>query len=215
MILNCAEELILLSIDDQTNSFYRITNINFNVALIGALLMDLALRKRIDVDLEGIYVLSTEPTGDKFLDAILENLIETEAGNQPAVLVGQLYNSMGHLKDKLLQDLEEKGIIKVNQCKVLWLFKKRRYPVIDQKEEEEVLSRIRKTVLTDVDPEPRDLALIALLNICNLMDKIFTQEELEQRSERLEQLKKQDLISPAVKRIIGEMQVLITTSYTP
>jgi len=215
MILNCAEELILLSIDDQTNYFYRITNINFNVALIGALLMDLALRKRIDVDLEGIYVLSTEPTGDKFLDAILENLIETEAGNQPAVLVGQLYNSMGHLKDKLLQDLEEKGIIKVSQCKVLWLFKKRRYPVIDQKEEEEVLSRIRKTVLTDVDPEPRDLALIALLNICNLMDKIFTQEELEQRSERLEQLKKQDLISPAVKRIIGEMQVLITTSYTP
>ncbi|HPX58475.1 MAG TPA: GPP34 family phosphoprotein, partial [Candidatus Cloacimonas acidaminovorans] len=208
MILNCAEELILLSIDDQTNSFYRITNINFNVALIGALLMDLALRKRIDVDLEGIYVLSTEPTGDKFLDAILENLIETEAGNQPAVLVGQLYNSMGHLKDKLLQDLEEKGIIKVSQCKVLWLFKKRRYPIIDQKEEEEVLSRIRKTVLTDVDPEPRDLALIALLNICNLMDKIFTNDELEQRSERLEQLKKLDLISPAVKRIIGEMQVL-------
>ncbi|HQF35942.1 MAG TPA: GPP34 family phosphoprotein, partial [Candidatus Cloacimonas sp.] len=207
MILNCAEELILLSIDDQTNSFYRITNINFNVALIGALLMDLALRKRIDVDLEGIYVLSTEPTGDKFLDAILENLIETEAGNQPAVLVGQLYNSMGHLKDKLLQDLEEKGIIKVSQCKVLWLFKKRRYPIIDQKEEEEVLSRIRKTVLTDVDPEPRDLALIALLNICNLMDKIFTNDELEQRSERLEQLKKLDLISPAVKRIIGEMQV--------
>jgi len=215
MLLNCAEELILLAIDDQTNSFYRITSINFNVALIGALLMDLALRKRIDVDLEGIYVLSTEPTGDKFLDAILENLIETEAGNQPAVLVGQLYNSMGHLKDKLLQDLEEKGIIKVSQCKVLWLFKKRRYPVIDQKEEEEVLSRIRKTVLTDVDPEPRDLALIALLNICNLMDKIFTNDELEQRSERLEQLKKLDLISPAVKRIIGEMQVLITTSYTP
>lgn len=214
MILNCTEELILLSIDDQTNSFYRITNINFNVALIGALLMDLALRKRIDVDLEGIYVLSTEPTGDKFLDAILENLIETEAGNQPAVLVGQLYNSMGHLKDKLLQDLEEKGIIKVSQCKVLWLFKKRRYPIIDQKEEEEVLSRIRKTVLTDVDPEPRDLALIALLNICNLMDKIFTNDELEQRSERLEQLKKLDLISPAVKRIIGEMQVLITTTYT-
>ncbi|HOT40468.1 MAG TPA: GPP34 family phosphoprotein, partial [Candidatus Syntrophosphaera thermopropionivorans] len=135
MLLNCAEELIILAIDDQTNSFYRISNININVALIGALLMDLALRKRIDVGLEGIYVLSTEPTGDEFLDTILENLVETEAGNQPAVLVGHLYNSMVHLKDKLLQSLEEKGIIKVSQCKVLWLFKKRRYPVIDQKEE--------------------------------------------------------------------------------
>ncbi|HPA24457.1 MAG TPA: GPP34 family phosphoprotein, partial [Candidatus Cloacimonas sp.] len=88
MLLNCAEELIILAIDDQTNSFYRISNININVALIGALLMDLALRKRIDVGLEGIYVLSTEPTGDEFLDTILENLVETEAGNQPAVLVG-------------------------------------------------------------------------------------------------------------------------------
>ena len=103
MLLNCAEELIILAIDDQTNSFYRISNININVALIGALLMDLALRKRIDVGLEGIYVLSTEPTGDEFLDTILENLVETEAGNQPAVLVGHLYNSMVHLKDKLLQ----------------------------------------------------------------------------------------------------------------
>ena len=65
MLLNCAEELIILAIDDQTNSFYRISNININVALIGALLMDLALRKRIDVGLEGIYVLSTEPTGNE------------------------------------------------------------------------------------------------------------------------------------------------------
>ena len=214
MLLNCAEELIILAIDDHTNSFYRISNININVALIGALLMDLALRKRIDVGLEGIYVLSTEPTGDEFLDTILENLVETEAGNQPAVLVGHLYNSMVHLKDKLLQSLEEKGIIKVSQCKVLWLFKKRRYPVIDQKEEEEVLSRIRKTILTDVKPEPRDLALLALLQICGLMDKIFTKEELEQRSARLKLLNNMDLISPAVKRIIGEMQVLLTTTYT-
>ena len=202
MLLNCAEELIILAIDDQTNSFYRISNININVALIGALLMDLALRKRIDVDLKGIYVLSTEPTNDKFLDTILENLVETEAGNQPAVLVGQLYNSMVHLKDKLLQSLEEKGIIKVSQCKVLWLFKQRRYPVIDQKEEEEVLSRIKRTVLTDIKPDPREMALIALLQICGLMDKIFTKEELEQRSARLELLNNMDLISPAEKRII-------------
>jgi len=213
-MLNCAEELILLAIEDKTNTFYKITNINFNVALIGALLMDLALRKRIDVDMEGINILSTEKTGDKFLDTVLENLMNSETGNEPANLVAQLYNSMGHLKNKLLQDLEDKGILKASQCKVFWLFKQRRYPVIDQKEEEEVLSRIRKTVLTDIEPEPRDLALIALLNICNLMDKIFTQEELEQRHNRLEQLKKMDLISPAVKRIIGEMQVLITTSYT-
>lgn len=65
-MLNCAEELILLAIEDKTNTFYKITNINFNVALIGALLMDLALRKRIDVDMEGINILSTEKQETNF-----------------------------------------------------------------------------------------------------------------------------------------------------
>jgi len=49
-MLNCAEELLLLSIDDESGAFYRMTNVNLQLALVGALLMDLALRNRIDAD---------------------------------------------------------------------------------------------------------------------------------------------------------------------
>lgn len=212
-MLNCAEELILLAIDDVSNSFHKIT-ININVALIGALLMDLALQKRICVTPENIRILSTEKTDDKFLNEILEILNDFGTNCEPVALFSQLYNQRCNLKTKLLQDLEDKGIIKVNESKVLWLFKQRHYPVVDQKEEEEVLFRIRKIVLTDVEPEPRELALIALLKICGLLNNIFTDEELQQRKERFIQLKQMDEISPAVNKIIGEMQVLITTSYT-
>ncbi|MDY0152916.1 MAG: GPP34 family phosphoprotein [Candidatus Cloacimonas sp.] len=212
-MLNCAEELILLALDDESGAFYRTTSINFNLALIGALMMDLVLRKRIDIDLEHIYIISNEPTGDVFLDHVLDVAGEPESSGETAKLVRYLYNSLEHLKEKLLESLEHKGVVRVEESKVLWLFKQRRYPVIDCTEEEEVLCRIRKTVLSDIIPKPKDLALIALLDTCDLMDKLFSKEELHLRQDRIDVLRKMDLISHAVNRIIGEVQVMIASTF--
>jgi hypothetical protein len=212
-MLNCAEELILLALDDESGTFYRTTSINFELALVGALLMDLVLKNRIAVDLDYVHVISHKATGDEFLDLVLKEAAQPEASGNTSELVRHLYNCMEHLKDKLLQSLEHKGIVKVEESKVLWLFKQRRYPVIDSREEEEVLTRIRKTVLTDIIPEPRDLALIALLDTTDLMDKIFSKEELHQSMQRIEALRKMDLISHAVNRIIGEVQVMIASTF--
>ncbi|HQQ68675.1 MAG TPA: GPP34 family phosphoprotein, partial [Candidatus Cloacimonadota bacterium] len=63
-MLNCAEELVLLAIDDESGAFHRMIDVNFNLSLVGALIMDLALRNRVDSDLEHIYVISKEPTND-------------------------------------------------------------------------------------------------------------------------------------------------------
>lgn len=212
-MLNCAEELILLALDDESGAFYRMNNINFNLALVGALLMDLALRNRIDVDMDHLFVISKQPTGDVFLDHILEVVANPESSGDTSKLVRYLYNSLEHLKDKLLQSLEHKGIIRLSESKVLWLFKLRRYPVIDNREEKEVLTRIRETVLTEIIPEAKDLALIALLDSCDLMDKIFSKEELNAHLERIDILKKMDLISHAVNRIIGEVQVMLAATF--
>jgi hypothetical protein len=212
-VLNCAEELILLALDDESGAFHRTTNVNFNLALVGALLMDLALRNRIDVDLNHIYVINKDKTGDRFLDHILEILAQPETSGDTAKLVRYLYNSLEYLRDKLLESLDQKGIIRVSESKVLWLFNKRRYPVIDNKEETEVLTRIRETVLTDVIPEPKDLALIALVNTCDLMDKLFSKEELAEHQERIEILRRMDLIGHAVNKIIEEVQIMIASTF--
>ncbi len=212
-MLNCAEELILLAIDDESGAFYRMTNVNFNLALVGALLMDLALRNRLDADLSHIYVIDKTPTGDPYLDQILLTISSPDASGDTATLVRQLYNNLELLRDKLLKSLEEKGVIRVTESKVLWLFKQRRYPVIDNREEKEVLSRIRETVTTDVIPEPKDVVLISLLYTCDLMDKIFTKEELHKHQKRIEIIQKMDLISHAVNRIIGEVQVMINSAF--
>lgn len=212
-MLNAAEELILLALNDDTGDFHRMTNVNFNLALVGALLMDLALKNRIDVDLKRLYVVNKDKTGDPFLDHILSVIGERESSCETSVVVRHLYNTLEYLKDKLLDSLASQGIVKAVDNKILWLFKKRRYPVIEQKEEKEVLSRIRETILTDVIPEAKDVALISLVNTCDLMDKLFTKEELESHTTRIEALKKMDLIGQAVNSIIEEVQIMIASTF--
>jgi hypothetical protein len=212
-MLNYAEELILLAIDDDTGSFYHMTSINLHLALVGALLMDLANRNRIGVESDKLSLINLGPTGDKFLDQILQLINEPQCSTDTATLVRQLYNSLDSLREKLLESLEEKGIIRFTESKVLWLFKQRRYPVVDNREEVEVKTRIRSIICEGAYPEPRDIAMLSLLYTCDLMDKVFSSEELGHYQNRIESLRKKDLIGQAVNRIIGEVQAMISSTF--
>lgn len=212
-MLSLAEDLILLALDDETGTFFRLTDINFSLALVGALFMDLAIRGRIDIDAQNLFVVSREETGDPLLDKTLQLISSPECSCNTTDLIRNVYNAIPGLKDSLLQSLFAKGIVEQKEEKILWLFNHRRYPVINDTEEQEVLSRIRSSVLQERNPDSRDIVLIALLGVCDLLEKIFTREELNTHRERIEFLKSMDLISHAVNKIIAEIQMMIASSY--
>ncbi|MDP2173773.1 MAG: GPP34 family phosphoprotein [Candidatus Cloacimonadaceae bacterium] len=212
-MLNCAEELILIAIDDESGDFHRMTSLNFNLALVGALLADLGLKERIDVSENYLHIVGEGHTGDQVLDNVLDVLKDCETPCDTGKLIRYLFNTMDKLKENLLASLEQKGIVACRESKFLWLFNKRRYPVIDNREEIEALTHIRKAVLTDDPPDPKDLALIALIDICDLMDKIFSKEELHARAERIEILRNLDYIGHAVHKILNDVQIMIASAF--
>ncbi|MDZ4181904.1 MAG: GPP34 family phosphoprotein, partial [Candidatus Cloacimonadaceae bacterium] len=181
--------------------------------LVGALLADLGIRERIDVSEDHLHIVGEGHTNDPILDKVLDVLKECEAPCDTGKLIRYLFNTLDNLKDQLLASLEQKGIIACRESKFLWLFNKRRYPVIDSREEMEALTRIRKAVLTDDPPEPKDLALIALIDICDLMDKIFSKEELQTRAERIDILRNLDYIGHAVHKILNDVQIMIASAF--
>lgn len=212
-MLNLAEDLILLALDDQTGSFYRMTDVNFNLALVGALFMNLAILERLDVDQQNLFISSTEETGDLILDETLKLLAAPENSCDTAELIRMVYNSVPNLREKLLESLKQKGIVEMKEEKVFWLFNHRRYPVVDNKEEQEILSRIKAVVLREEAPEQKDIVLISLLCVCDLLDKVFTKEELQTHCARLELLRSMDLIAHSVNKIIAEIQMMIASTF--
>ncbi len=205
-MLSFAEEIFLLALDDEAGTLRPISGLALGEALVGAVLMDLALMNRIDTDPKILRVVDGAPTGDAFLDAFLHKM-QQAAGPHPishwlAVLSGQA----GRIQESVLSHLIGKGILKQENRKILWVFEVRRYPMINNREYKEVKSRLRELILSDDLPDPRDAVLISLVNACRLFDVIFTAQELEKVRPRINQLSKLDLIGQEVARAVREIE---------
>ncbi len=210
--LTFAEELLLLAINDDKGSFVEMPSMSLEYALAGAILMELAFLNRIDTDLKLLDVTDNTPTGDKTLDTVLSQLVSHEKSAK--CWVQEIACNYQNIKDVLLQRLVDRGILKVDEHKILWVFSTRRYPMIDNTQETEVRTRIRHIILTDELPDPRDVVIISLIQACDLVDELFEPSERKQAYKRIVQLSKMDLIGQAVNKAVNDLNEIVTTTVT-
>ena len=208
-MLSFAEEIVLLLLDDASGEFVELPEAVFEVAVAGAALMDLAVRNRIDTDLEQLMVVDRAPVDDDILDDALRRL-GVPAGDLN--IVHALYDivpQVGAYKARALTRLVAHGILREENGRHLWVFRTRRYPVIDDAEQREVRARLRQILLTDEIPEARDIALICLINACRLLRLLLGEQEIAGAAPRVEQLRKMDLIGQAVAKSTSECAAII------
>jgi golgi phosphoprotein 3 len=212
-MLTFGEELVLLALNDEKGDFgFNLSRMKFENALAGTVLMDLAFLNRIDTDLEHLILVDKTPTQDALFDAVIA-LIAAEAGPRSAGdWIREVRYRHPNLRGAFLQKLLDRGILKQAEQKILWVFKQRRYPVIDNREEKEVKARIRETVLEQGIPDPRDVVLISLMTACDLIDEVFSKEERKKALDRIEQLSRMDLIGQAIFETILK-DIIIPISY--
>ncbi len=212
-MLSFAEELLLLALNDEKGVIIDKTSVKYG--LIGAVLMDLALRNRIDTDPENLMIVDTTPTGDAILDEVLTKIAQSSTDKTIRYWIVNLSYDSKAIEEKLLNRLIQKGILKKKEQKILWVFSLRRYPVQDKKEEKEVKTRLREVIFSDMIPDPRDIVLTSLIKACYLTNEIFSDKEINVVRERIEQIAKMDLIGQAVSKVIESIiqAIAMTTPY--
>lgn len=216
-MLTFAEEIMLLILDDD-GSFLPTRGGAVEYILAGAVLMDLAFANRIDTDLEHLTCLDTTPTGNPILDQALAHIADS---SQPKDTRGWIETLAGQdtteIRQQALASLIERGILESQDKKFLWVFRARRYPTIDGRVEREVRLRISDVLLSDDIPDPRDVAMICLVDAAGFLRDIFTAGELERATPRVEQLRKMDLIGHEVGSVIAEIErsVMMAMAISP
>lgn len=206
-MLRFAEEILLMALDDQTGKLHALPERALDLALAGAILMELAFQRRIDTDQTRLMLYDGTPTGDEHLDATLEKLKSKDGETTIQTALGMVAHDAARIRSATFHSLVEKGILREESCRFFFMFRERRYPVVDNAEEKEVKTRIREVVLTpDAIPEPRDVALICLMNACDLSHTVFTPEELKEVRPRIQQIAKMDFIGQALAKAISEIQ---------
>jgi golgi phosphoprotein 3 len=215
-MLGFPEEIVLLLLNEADGEFVPLPESVFAIVMAGAALMDLALHNRIDSDLEHMTVVDRTPVGDDILDDVLDSLPEGDNESEfdiPEALF-DVARRAEEYRARALKRLVARGILKEENGRHLWVFRTRRYPVIDDSEQQEVRTRLRQLLLSDDIPEPRDIVLVCLLDACALLGFVLSEEELEAATPRVEQLRKMDLIGQAVTRAASETEAIIKFAAT-
>ena len=213
-MLRFAEETILLLLNDGDGRFARVPKWSLDYALAGGVLMDLALENRIDTDLEGLILIDDTPTGDALLDPTLADIV---AGKERTTnfWLEHTADSADSIRKQVLNRLIEQGILEVQDDRFLWVFRSRRYPSIDGTAEREVKLRIMGVLFSDEIPSPRDVVIICLADACGIFKGLLSSRELDNVGERIDQVRRLDLIGQALSKGIRDIEMSIAASVQP
>lgn len=208
-MLTFAEELILL-LHDEDGAPLPIQEDALACALAGAVLMDLAFAYRIDTDLQALVVIDQTPTGDATLDRILAKIAARPEAADTRTWIRELsVDEAAAIQEDVRSGLVERGVLAPQAGKFPWTLRTPRHPITDDEAAGGVSRRIRAVLHSDDIPDPRDIALIALLDACDLLADIFPAQEMEQCRARIEQLRLMDLIGRELAGAIADIEYRI------
>jgi hypothetical protein len=175
-----AEDLLLLLTDDRTGKLIAPSN-QVDIALGGALLVELALTQRVDVADERssigtgrLLVTNPGPTSDSVLDAA-QTLLQDKQGKKPKDIVPALAKG---LRARLHTRLAAQGILHKENGKILGLFPTHRWPSNDAAHEESVRAPLVEVLRDGTTDDPRAAALVSLLHALKAVTKVFDSGEL-------------------------------------
>ena len=213
--LSLAEEVFLLALDDRLGLVRPGLLPALDYALAGAVLMDLALRGRIDTDATSLKVVMAAPAGDEILDDVLREIRARPEAQPVSFWLQELASPSHSLQERSLEGLLRKGILKREDRRLLWVFEVHRYPVADDREVKEVRTRLRDLILGDELPGPRDVVLLNLGNACRLLEDLLTPQDRERTQARIAALSRLDLIGQEMSRVIRDVETTLAVSRMP
>lgn len=211
MPLRFAEEMLLLMLRDEGGRFVAVPRTSLDHALAAAVLMDLAIENRIDTDPQNLVLADATPLGDALLDPTLQDIADGEQ-HDARFWVEQTARRGPEIREQALARLVERGILERREDRFLWVFRSRRYPMIDGQAEREVKLRIMGVLLSDEIPDPRDVVIICLAHACGILRELLPRRELERASDRIEQVRKLDLIGQAMSQAITDIEMWLAAS---
>ena len=204
-MLRFAEEIMLLLLDDGGGKFTDLPALSVEYALAGAVLMDLALENRIDTDLERLFVIDPTPLEDDLLDPTLARIAQSAETHTARHWIEHTIAFAGDIRERALARLVERGILRREDDRFLWVFQTRRYPVIDGQSVREVKLRLMGVLFSDGIPDARDMVIISLADTCGLFGGLLSNRELIGAAPRIAQVCKMDLLGREVSKAVRDL----------
>ncbi len=209
--LHLHEEIMLLALRDKEGTVFSGTMYNF--AIGGAVLAELLMEKRIDVETvkekKWARVLIADPVGDPLMDECLSKIAGAKKRTQLRDWVSKFAQTK-NLKHRVAGELARRRILRIDEDKVLWIFSRKIYPEVDPNPEREVIERLRAAIFGEGgEVDPRTVVLLSLGASADLLRLVFDKKQLKSRKARIQQVVNGELTGKATKEAIEAMQAAV------
>ncbi|NIM10803.1 MAG: hypothetical protein GTO45_02350 [Candidatus Aminicenantes bacterium] len=213
MELRLAEELLLIALDDEKGTIISSASLAIGYGLAGAILMEMAENKKIEMDGKKLKLVNPGLTGDFVIDRVVEMISKSKKDRTLQHWVSQIGYKIKDIKEKLLEDLINKVILEKKEGKVLWIFTTKKYPTRYDKPENLVRKRIIDIVMNQGEADSRSLMLISLIEACELTKEVFRdKEEYKIAKKRIKELAAGDMVNKAIHEAVQAIQAAIMAS---
>lgn len=196
-MLTLPEQLLLISLHDEKGIILSTASISIRYGLAGAVIMELALREKLEIRDKKLFLINDSYTGDNVLDEAMSQIKIVDKAKNAGYWINKLSSKI-KIQELLLIRLVEKGILKLEEHKVLWIFDSPHYPMQDSGEESEIREKIRRIVLQKDIVDTRIAVLIGLVNACRLTNEIFSKDERKEAKTRIKEIIENDIIAKSV-----------------
>jgi hypothetical protein len=161
-VATLAEDLVLLMTDPDSGRIVVDTTA-LDRAVAGALLLDLALRERLDAEGTGrrvrLFVSNAGRSGEPVLDVALDLLGDSRL---PAVRAVERLTK--RTRDAVFDRLEQRNLVRRFHARILGVFPSIRWQVLDAAAQHHLRARVAGVLLDGQPPDIRVACLISLLH---------------------------------------------------
>jgi golgi phosphoprotein 3 len=201
-MLTMLEEVVLLAVDERTGNLRSTREFGTAYALVGAMFFDLALARKIDTDTETIHIIDTTPTGNGTLDGVLAEMAKRPDLTTVRQWIEEIFLHRRDLEGEALLSLIATGVLRHEKSKLLWIIDVERFPLVNDKPQQHVKTRLAQAILSDEIPDTRDIMLVSIAEPCGLLPYVLSDYQVENRRERIRMLSNLETISRKVTAAI-------------
>ncbi|MEM6642750.1 MAG: GPP34 family phosphoprotein [Bacteroidota bacterium] len=170
MKISIAEGFYLIALDDEEGRILAAAEKNVVPGVISACILELYLQKKVSLANGVIKVVDTIGTGNGILDNVLKKLRSGEP------IVAQVKAMVGKFKD-IQEDLNallaQRGILKKEETKLLWIPLSDRMDNANYAFEQEIRNQLRAIVFKNAKATAAFTILYSLIDYCNILDEVF------------------------------------------
>lgn len=209
-----AEDLLLLLTEDGTGK-PTVDSSKLPVSLAGAVLLELALGRRVGISGPGepvkpgrLVVRDPSPTGDPLLDEALRR-IATTGPKKPGSVLQVLGKGLG---EELFRRLVARGILRAEEGRILGIFPTRSWPAEDVEHESRVRAGLRDVLVVGRTPSDREIGLVALLSALDKVPDVLGPVGVPGRElkRRAKVVAEGSMAGDAVRKAIEEINAALT-----